>query len=62
MLNRWIHRLAFVGLLAASVATMPGCRSTSHGRRGSNCQGCNQSNRPRMQDAPHQQAGEHRHP
>ena len=41
MLNRWVCRLAFVGLFIVSVAAMPGCRSTSHGRLGAGCGGCN---------------------
>ncbi len=48
MVNRWVCRLAFVGLMMVSVAAMSGCRSMSHGRRGSDgCRGCNQSNQLR---------------
>ncbi len=50
MANRWVCRLAFVGLMILSVAAMPGCRSTSHGRRGFDCcRGCNQSNQLRVE-------------
>ena len=42
MANRWVYRLAFVGLMMISVAATTGCRSASHGRRGAGCGGCNE--------------------
>ena len=40
MANRWVCRIAFVGLMIVSVAASTGCRSTSHGRYGAGCGGC----------------------
>jgi hypothetical protein len=42
MANRWVYRLALVGLMIVSVSAATGCRTTSHGRRGAGCGGCNE--------------------
>ncbi len=63
MLNRWAFRIAVVGFLFASVAAMPGCRSTSHGRRDHGCARCSERND--LRDAPPSEVASrnnHQHP
>ncbi len=46
MANRWVCRVAFVGLMMLSVAAMTGCRTMSHGRRSGGCGGCSDGQQP----------------